>query len=153
MPTLQNLPAAPRAGIWSRIKINFTTLCLAQGLYYLLTGIWPLLSLDTFEAVTGRKYDDWLVKTVGSLVLVQGAVFLIAAWRRSTAPEVAVLAIGSACMLVLVDVIYVSERAISPVYLLDAAVQVALIVGWLRYFTLERRADLPPPPTIPPRPV
>jgi hypothetical protein len=151
MSTLQDHPAAPRTSMWSRIKINFTTLCLAQGLYYLLTGIWPLLSLATFEAVTGRKYDDWLVKTVGSLVLIEGVVFLIAAWRRSTAPEVAVLAIGSAFMLTLVDVIYVSQRVISPVYLLDAAVEVALIVGWVRYFTLERRAGLPPP--SPPRTV
>src|SRR5436309_11999840 len=122
MPTTHEPVAAPQTGVWSRIKLTFTSLCLAQGLYYLLAGIWPLLSLATFEAVTGRKYDDWLVKTVGSLVLIEGAVFLIAAWRRSTAPEVAVLAIGSAVMLTLVDVIYVAQRVISPVYLLDAAV-------------------------------
>jgi hypothetical protein len=42
---------------------------LAQGAYYLLTGVWPLLSLRTFELVTGPKTDDWLVRTVGVLVL------------------------------------------------------------------------------------
>ena len=39
----------------------------------------------------------------------------------------------------------------SAVYLLDALIEVALIIGWLRYFIVERRAGLPSPPTMPPR--
>jgi hypothetical protein len=29
----------------------------AQGLYYLATGVWPLVSIETFQRVTGRKTD------------------------------------------------------------------------------------------------
>lgn len=41
---------------------------LGQGLFYLTSGIWPLIDMPSFEAVTGRKTDKWLVKTVGLLL-------------------------------------------------------------------------------------
>ena len=45
---------------------------LAQGLFYFLTGVWALVSIDTFQKVTGPKTDLWLVKTVGVLFRVIG---------------------------------------------------------------------------------
>ena len=39
----------------------------AQGLYYLITGVWPFLSMASFQAITGPKVDGWLVKMVGAL--------------------------------------------------------------------------------------
>ena len=51
---------------------------VAQGVYFLLTGIWPLLSMRTFEAVTGPKVDRRLVKTVGVLVAVIGSKIYLA---------------------------------------------------------------------------
>ncbi len=142
----QDRPTVRFAGFWQRLRLSFSGLCLVQGLYYLVTGIWPLLSIQTFEAVTGYKHDHWLVKTVGCLVLIQGAVLLIAAWRRTTAVEVAVLAVGSALVLTLVDVIYVAAGVISWVYLLDAVIEVALIVGWVRVLVVDRQAGVPPTP-------
>src|SRR4051812_31621926 len=38
-----------------------------QGIYYLLTGVWPLVGMATFEFVSGTKTDKWLVNTVGVL--------------------------------------------------------------------------------------
>jgi hypothetical protein len=46
----------------------FSKLALVQGGYYVLTGLWSLVSPRTFQAVTGKKEDYWLVKTVGVLV-------------------------------------------------------------------------------------
>ena len=43
-----------------------------QGGYYLIMGAWPLVSLETFEMVTGPKTDHWLVQTVGALVAFGG---------------------------------------------------------------------------------
>jgi hypothetical protein len=54
-----------------------TMLLWVQGAYYLATGIWPLVSVETFQWVTGPKTDHlpsgyeadhWLVMTVGVLV-------------------------------------------------------------------------------------
>ena len=105
-------------------------LALGQGAFYVATGVWPLLSIRTFEAVTGPKVDRWLVKTVGGLVTVIGGVLMAAGSRRRVTPEIALLAAGSAVALASVDAIYVAKGRISPVYLLDAAVELPLAVAW-----------------------
>ena len=106
-------------------------LSLGQGIYYLVTGIWPLVSIRTFQWVTGPKYDRWLVKTVGVLVAVIGGVLTMAGLRRQTTREIALLAAGSAAGLTAIDVVYVARKRISPIYLLDAVAEVVLIAGWL----------------------
>ncbi|MBM4441395.1 MAG: hypothetical protein FJ027_13335 [Candidatus Rokubacteria bacterium] len=105
-------------------------LALGQGLYFFTTGVWPLFSMRTFEAVTGPKVDRWLVKTVGVLVGVIGAVLTMAGARRRVEPEIAVLAAGSAAGLAAVDTVYATKGRISKIYLLDAVVEVALIAAW-----------------------
>jgi energy-converting hydrogenase Eha subunit E len=89
-------------------------LALAQGAYYLATGVWPLLHMRSFEAVTGPKTDDWLVKTVGVLVSIIGAVLIIAATQNHFGVEVLALALASAIGLMGIDVWYVVRRVIPP---------------------------------------
>ena len=100
-----------------------------QGGYYLLTGLWPLLHLASFEAVTGPKVDDWLVRMVGLLAAVIGAVLVIAGRQGKQGLEIAVLAVGSALAFTAVDVWYALGGRIAPVYLVDAAVEVAFVVS------------------------
>jgi hypothetical protein len=102
----------------------------AQGTYYLATGVWPLVSMRTFERVTGPKVDKWLVKTVGVLVGVIGASLMVAGSRKAVSPEARLLAVGSAAGLTAIEVTYVAKGRISPVYLLDAAGEVALLWMW-----------------------
>ena len=106
-------------------------LALIQGVFYAATGLWALVDLDSFMAVTGPKTDHWLVKTVGVLVTVIGAVLLLA-WRRGAVPiEVVFLAVGSALSLAAIDAVYVSNGTIAPIYLLDAAAEVGLGLAWI----------------------
>lgn len=102
-----------------------------QGGYFVLTGLWALVHIRSFMAVTGPKQDLWLVKTVGALVVVIGAVLLVAARTRRLGGEIMLLAVGSALALTAIDVIYVSRGTILPIYLLDAAAEVVLVIGWL----------------------
>jgi hypothetical protein len=102
----------------------------AQALFYVLTGVWSLVSIRTFQMVTGPKVDTWLVKTVGVLVMVIGAVLGMAGARRQWTPEIPLLAAGSAAGLAGIDVVYVAQKRISPVYLLDALAEVLLIAMW-----------------------
>jgi hypothetical protein len=104
---------------------------IVQGGYYLLTGVWALVDIYSFQLVTGPKTDLWLVRTVAVLVAVSGAVLLAAAYRRRISPEIFLLAVGQAIGLAAIDIIYVSMGVISAIYLADAAVEVALVVGWL----------------------
>ena len=103
----------------------------AQAAYFLVTGIWPLLDMRSFQAVTGPKLEHWLVKTVGATVGAIGASLWTAARRTPVRDETVVLGVGSSAVLAAVDVWYVGRRRISPVYLVDAAAQGALIGGWV----------------------
>lgn len=107
-----------------------------QGIYFIITGIWPLVHMRSFVAVTGPKIDLWLVKTVGLLVLVVGAVIGMAAYREEVSAEVAVLAVGSAASLMAIDVVYSAKRVISKIYLADAVAEAILVaargVAWAR---------------------
>ena len=115
-----------------------------QGLFYVATGVWPILHMPSFEGVTGPKVDDWLVKTVGLLITVIGAVLLVAARRGRIGPEVVLLAVGSAGGLAAVDMIYALSDRISDIYLMDAIAEIGLvilwIVAWLRRGSAERGA-------------
>ena len=104
---------------------------IAQALFYVVTGIWPWLSMRTFLQVTGPKEDLWLVKTVGALVTVIGAVIGLAGLRRRLTPEIALLGAGSAGSLAGVDLLFVSQGRIPPVYLLDMVAELGLVAGWL----------------------
>lgn len=116
-----------------------------QGIFYLLTGLWPLLHMPSFLAVTGPKVDLWLVKTVGVLIVVIGAVLILGARRRSVGPEVALLAVGSAASLAGVDLVYALSDRIWDVYLLDALAEIGLIVLWGIAWTRRRSAILRSP--------
>lgn len=107
-----------------------TWIAVAQGLYYLATGVWPLVSLRSFMAVTGPKVDGWLVKTVGLLIGVTGIACLLSAWIGRFPPEVAVLAVGNAAALTFVDVYYVAIGRIPKIYLMDVPPELLLIAGW-----------------------
>lgn len=106
------------------------TLAILQGGYFLVTGVWPLFSSRTFQMITGPKHDLWLVKTVGVTIAAIGASLILAGARGEVAPAIALLAAGSAAGLGAIDVIYALKKVISPVYLLDAAVEAVLVIWW-----------------------
>lgn len=101
-----------------------------EGFYYLGTGLWPLVSIDSFLKVTGPKTDLWLVQAFGVLVAVVGVVLLTAAWRRKVPLEIVTLAAGMALALAGIDIIFVLRRNIGPVYLIDAMAQIGLVALW-----------------------
>jgi hypothetical protein len=90
-----------------------------------------VLDIVSFQMVTGPKTDLWLVRTVGILVSVIGAVLLVAARRHRLGDEIVLLAAGSALGLAAIDLVYSLSRRISAVYLADAAVEIGFAVLWL----------------------
>jgi len=106
-------------------------LATGHGVYYVTTGIWPVLSIKTFQLVTGRKRDLWLVQTAGLLIASIGAVLTLAGYRRNVSPEVRLLAVASALSLAGIDLVYFFRRQIGPIYLVDAAGELVLVAAWL----------------------
>ena len=110
-----------------------------QGWVYVTTGLWPVVHLQSFEYVTGEKYDDFLVHTVGLLLFVIGAVLLRALHARRPLADVALLAAGAAASLLAIDVVYFVGGRLPPVYLLDAAAELVFLVAGVVVSLRERR--------------
>ena len=109
-------------------------LARAHALFNVGGGLWPLLSMGTFEAVTGPKTDRWLVRTVAGLMVANG----LAQWRAGTSPDGLAgarrVGVGTAATLAAVDLVYAPRHRISRVYLLDAALECGWVLAWLRTY-------------------
>jgi len=115
----------------------------SQGVYFLATGMWPLLHLESFESMTGPKADKWLVRTVGMLVGVTGALLLRAAVRDRVTPEISALGVASAASLGAVDTLYAIRGHVSRIYLADSAVHGAFVAGWAQ--AIDTTPEVRPP--------
>jgi len=104
-----------------------------QGAYYVATGLWPLVSMRSFEALTGPKVDKWLVQMVGLLAVTIGASLLLGARHDDRVDNaVLTLAFASALSFATIDVVHSLRRRISPIYLCDALSELALIASAAR---------------------
>jgi hypothetical protein len=103
-----------------------------QAAYYLATGLWPIVHLRSFVALTGPKSDTWLVQTFGALIAAVGGVLLSDEDASGRAVQ-ARLAITSGLTLAAADAWFVARRRIRPIYLADAAVELAFAAAtWRR---------------------
>jgi choline-glycine betaine transporter len=108
-----------------------------QAVYYGVTGIWPFVHYPSFEAVTGPKTDDWLVLTVGALlVVVAAALWLMAGETRRL--SAAVLAMGTPLAFIGIELAFALPGRIDRIYLADAAVQACLVVALAVLFLRQR---------------
>lgn len=103
----------------------------SQGIFFFLTGVWPLLHLRSFLAVTGPKTDLWLVQTVGALLAVVGIGLVLAARRRRVPGEWQFTGLAVSLVLAIIDITFVAQRVILPVYLADAAVELGIVAAWV----------------------
>jgi len=111
---------------------------VVQGSYYIATGLWPLLNMASFEAVSGPKTDDWLVKTVGVLVIVIGLVLVYAGLRGQIGGPIRLLAVASAAGLAGIDFFYAMRGVIWPIYMLDGVGEIVLIGLWMLAISRDR---------------
>ena len=102
---------------------------LGQGIYYVATGLWPVVHLKSFEAVTGKKRDGWLVQTVGGLIAAVGGALLVGSVENKS-KAVRMLGITSAAVLAASDIYFVAKGRIPRIYLADAVAEGAVIAAW-----------------------
>jgi hypothetical protein len=102
-----------------------------HGVFNLVSGLWPLVHRRSFEGLLGPKCDYWLVNTVGGLLVGNGFVQLCSTRSPQGRAAARLVGLGAASTLATIDVVYVSRRRVSRVYLLDAAFEVAWVVAWI----------------------
>lgn len=99
---------------------------LSQAIYYILTGLWPLVDIHSFMKVTGPKTDVWLVKMVG-LLTVAIAITLFSSYKKNN-DTLSVLSITAALAYMSIDIYYYLNGTINFVYLGDALVEALIII-------------------------
>jgi hypothetical protein len=104
---------------------------LVQGIYYLFSGLWPILHIKSFMWVTGPKTDLWLVKTVGAIITTIATVLLFAFANNELTNAIKLLSILSAAAFAFVDFYYPLKGVISKVYVVDGVIQILLMICWL----------------------
>jgi hypothetical protein len=104
----------------------------AQGIFNMLGGAWPLVSLGSFERVYGKKSDVFLQKTVGGLLFSIGCVQLTAADSPEQMPSVRRIGVATALTLLAIDLVYVPKREMRWTYWQDAFCEMGWLSAWLR---------------------
>jgi uncharacterized membrane protein len=95
-------------------------------------------------AITGYKTDQWLVKTVGLLILAISVYMLLHLVRPGKVLPLAGMMLVCTAGLAIIDFYYSSQGIISRVYMVDGILQVLFFIAWVvaavratpRYHTL-----------------
>jgi hypothetical protein len=116
-------------GYRNQMRASARTLAGVHAAYFVSSGLWPLLHRPSFERVTGKKQDFWLVRTVGGLAAASGLSMGLAAWRGSRQPETVALALASGLVFALADLR--AARTESRLYLADSLLQIGFAPAWL----------------------
>jgi hypothetical protein len=107
---------------------------LVQGSFFIATGLWPLVHMESFQWVTGRKTDLWLVKTTGVLLAVIGSGLTLAATANQITVPLAIIGMASAAGLIAIELVYVFKRVISGIYLVDSTIEAGFLLWWAVWF-------------------
>jgi hypothetical protein len=108
------------------------TVASLQIAYWFVSGAWPLLDMRSFERVTGAKRERWLVRTVSVLILAVAATLADRVTRHRDLRDMRVLGVTSAGGVGLVSLLGPILARISPVYFIDAAIDLAIAALWVR---------------------
>src|SRR5258705_3283705 len=91
---------AGAAAPWMHIP-SFT-----RGIFYVATGMWPIVHMRSFERATGPKPDKWLAKTTGGLIAAVGVSLIAGSFDLRSQRTLRLLGLASAAALRASDVIH-----------------------------------------------
>lgn len=116
---------------------------ILQGLYFMITGIWPLVHIESFLYITGCKTDIWLVKTVGLLILPYSVLCFYAVTNTKRNNVIAIVNIMCCLGLAGIDLYYYLKGAISWVYLIDLSLEIVFSTYWFFYLLYYQKPYRP----------
>ena len=102
-----------------------------QGVFYVLTGLWPIVHRKSFEKVMGRKSEGSLAQTMGGMIAAVGAALIVGSLDDRPSRSLKWLGMGSAIALGLADLVFATRGKTSRVYFADAAAEGAALAGWM----------------------
>lgn len=82
---------------------------LFQGVYYISTAFWAIVSLDSFSQVTGHFGDPFEMHSIAALALVLGIFFIWGVIKEEVRKYAAFLALGTAITVIIPELIYLPK--------------------------------------------
>ena len=107
-----------------------SSIAVAQALFFVLTGLWPIVSIRVFQNVSASRKDFWLVKSMGLMLGIAGSIITGARSHQQTSPLISIFAIGTAAVLMAIDLVYVNWKKFSRIYFLDAVLEFCIVAAW-----------------------
>ena len=102
-----------------------------QGIYTLITAVWPLLDIESFMLVTGPKTDIWLVKTVAVVLLPIALLFIVNIYKPSHPLHITVVGLTCSVGLAAIDFYYTANGTISWIYAVDGVLELVFFLCWI----------------------
>jgi hypothetical protein len=109
-----------------------------QGVFYVVTGLWPIIHLRSFEKFTGRKQqrEGLLAQSMGGLIAAVGVALIAGSLEERPSRALKWLGMGSAIALGVADLVFarrglVRHTSETKSYFADAAAEGAAIAGWI----------------------
>lgn len=110
-----------------------------QGLYYGLTGLWAIVALDHFAAVTGHVGDPFEMHSIAALALVLAAAFLTGALYPKYRIFAGWLLFGSAIAVIIPEIVYFPEIQ-GTLFVYDLAEEIVMAI--IALFVLKSKRQL-----------
>jgi hypothetical protein len=120
-------------------RMRPTRIARVQAAYYLVAGLWPLVSIRSFEAVAGRRRDHWVTRSNGLLIAAVGAAVGLYSLTPRLSRRVRLVGMVFPLALAAADVAFAWPATRKRAYLADAALSLATAGAWWRSSRLESR--------------
>jgi energy-converting hydrogenase Eha subunit E len=82
--------------------------------------------MASFEKITGKKTNKWLVKQVGLLAAAIGISLLFAQY-----PDKRIVAVPAAAAFMTIDFYYAFIKRIPRIYMADGFIQIIFLATWV----------------------
>ncbi|UCF21070.1 MAG: hypothetical protein JSU87_06700 [Gemmatimonadota bacterium] len=109
-------------------------LLLAQGGYYLLTGLWPLVHLSSFAQIVALRINPFQAQSYGAVLIVIGACLIEAARRGPPDAFATLLGAAVAAAIAVVDLVWLPRLGVTSGLWFDLLVEVAFAVALILFY-------------------
>lgn len=123
-----NGSAMERRNRWRRLAIT------AQGLYYILTGLWPLAHFSSFSRAVALPVNPYQAQVLGAILVVVGAHFMEAGRRDAPGSSATLLGIAVAGAIAVVDMVWLPRLGSVSALWIDLVVEVAIAVALVVFY-------------------
>jgi len=100
-----------------------------QGLYYVVTGLWPLLHFDSFADVVAFQVNPFQAQAFAAVIIVVGGSLLESARREPPGPFPTLLGIAVASAIAIVSLTWLPRLDAASGLWADLAVEVAIAIA------------------------